>query len=371
VGYNAFFEKLNSFPDEFYVRIETVKKRPLGSTSMDVTSICLGTMTWGQQNTEDEAHAQLDYAVSRSINFIDTAEMYPIPGRAETQGRTESYVGAWLKARGRRDDLVIATKVTGRSGMTWCRDTSGETRHTRAQIDEAVEKSLKRLQTDYIDLYQLHWPDRKVSAFGFSAYRDYDPEDMVPLENILESLSRHVEKGNVRHIGVSNESPWAVMKFLALAEKNGWPHLVSNQCAYSLVARRFDYASAEIAMREQVGLLAYSPLAQGYLTGKYDEGAPPPGSRKDLFPQFLGRYEQLGGPEAIRDCNRTARELGVTPTQFALKFVETREFVTSSIIGATSVEQLEENIGAHEIEWTNEMENEATRIQRVYRSPVS
>lgn len=343
--------------------------RRLGQSDISVTSVCLGTMTWGEQNTEAEAHAQLDYALGEGINFIDTAEMYPVPGRAETQGRTETYLGRWIKARGKRDDFILASKVTGRSAMIWCRDNGDETRHTPAHIDEAVEKSLRRLQTDYIDLYQLHWPDRQIPGFGFHSYQDYDSDEMVPLEDILGTLARHVEKGNIRHIGVSNETPWATMKYIALAEKRGWPRMVSNQCAYSLLARRFDYANAEIAMREDVGLLAYSPLGMGLLTGKYDDGKDPEGSRKALFPQFLGRYAQAG--DAVLDCNRTARELGLTPAQFALKFVESREFVTSNIIGATSLAQLKENIDAHAITWTRDMEKEARRIHKTYRSPVA
>ena len=348
-----------------------MENRRLGRTDLNVTSVCLGTMTWGEQNTESEAHAQLDYAIDRGINFIDTAEMYPVPGRAATQGRTEDYIGTWINARGKRDDVVIATKISGRSGMSWCRDNEMETRHTPAQIDEAVEKSLKRLQTDYIDLYQLHWPDRLVPSFGIDSYYDYDPDDMVPLEDTLEALSRHVDKGNIRHIGVSNEFPWAVMRMLHLAETRGWPRLVSNQCVYSLTARRFDYASAEIAMREGVGLLAYSPLAMGYLTGKYEDGARPKGSRKDLFREFMGRYNTDRAQAASRDANATALRLGLTPTQFALKFVETREFVTSNIIGATTIDQLKENIDAHELIWTDEMEREAHRIHATHRSPVS
>jgi len=343
--------------------------RKLGRTNIDVTSVCLGTMTWGKQNTESDAHEQLDYALERGINFIDTAEMYPVPGEAETQGRTEAYIGSWIEARKNRDKFVLATKVSGRSGMTWTRD--GEhalTRHTPEQIDEAIEKSLKRLKTDYIDLYQLHWPDRPVPGFGFHSYQDYDTSDMVPLEEIYAALCRHVEKGNIRHIGLSNEYGWATMKFLQLAEKENGPRMASNQCVYSLVARRYDYERAEIAMREQVGLLAYSPLAMGLLTGKYDGGALPKDSRKDLFPTFLGRYEIAH--EAIKDCNDTARSLGLTPTQFALKFVETRPFVTSNIIGATTIAQLKENIDAHEITWTEEMEKQARRLQKTYRSPV-
>lgn len=344
--------------------------RKLGRTDIEVTSVCLGTMTWGQQNTEAEAHEQLDYALDRGINFIDTAEMYPVPGRAETQGRTESYIGSWIAARKNRDKYILATKVTGRSGMTWVRKGNvSQTRHTAAQIDEAVEASLKRLRTDYIDLYQLHWPDRGLPAFGFDSYYDYDVQDMEPLEDILGSLSRQIEKGNIRHVGLSNESAWGTMKFLELAERTGLPRMVSNQCVYSLVARRFDYDRAEIAMREDVGLLAYSPLAMGMLTGKYDDGGSPKGSRGDLFPQFLEGYKST--EEACLDCNATARKLGLTPTEFALKFVESRAFVTSNIIGATTMSQLKENIDAHEIDWTDDMEAEADRLHKTYRCPAS
>lgn len=344
--------------------------RNLGRTDIQVSSVCLGTMTWGQQNTEDEAHEQLDYALGRGINFMDTAEMYPVPGRAETQGRTESYIGSWIAASKNRDKYILATKVTGRSGMTWTRqDDVSMTRHTRAQIDQAVEGSLKRLQTDYIDLYQLHWPDRNIPAFGSDSYYDYDAKEMVPLEEILAALARHVEKGNIRHIGVSNETAWGTMKFLELAERLGLPRIVSNQCVYSLIARRFDYDRAEIAMREDVGLLGYSPLAMGMLTGKYDEGGAPKNSRGDLFPQFLSGYRNT--EEAYKDCNATARNLGLTPTQFAQKFVESREFVTSNIIGATSLSQLEENITAHEIEWTDDMESESRRLHKTYRCPAN
>jgi len=326
-------------------------------------------MTWGQQNTEVEAHEQLDYALGRGINFIDTAEMYPVPTRQETGGRTESYIGSWIAARKNRDKFILATKITGRSSSGWRRDNADMCRHTPAQIDEAVEKSLRRLQTDYIDLYQLHWPDRPMPAFGFDSYYDYDTDDMVALEDILATLSRHVEKGNIRHIGISNETAWGTMKFLEIAKKKGLPRMVSNQCVYSLIARRFDYDRAEIAMREDVGLLAYSPLAMGMLTGKYDNGKSPQGSRGDLFPQFLEGYRST--KEAYSDCNETARKLGITPTQFALKFVESRAFVTSNIIGATSVAQLKENIEAHDIDWTDDMEGEADRLHKTYRCPAS
>ena len=346
--------------------------RRLGRTDIHVTSVCLGTMTWGEQNSESEAHAQLDYAVGEGINFIDTAEMYPVPGRAETQGRTEAYIGSWIKARGKRDDVVLATKITGRSGMVWTRDKAkgGLTRHTRAQIDEAVEKSLRRLQTDYIDLYQLHWPDRGIPGFGFHSYYDYDTDDMEPLADILAALARHIDKGNIRHIGISNESAWGTMKYLELSKSQGLPRIASIQNVYSLVARRFDYAQAEIAMREDVGLLPYSILGMGYLTGKYRDGTAPKGSRKDLFPQFLQRYHNDGGAEAIEACLRAADDLGIDPAVFAQKFTESREFVTSNIIGATTLEQLKANIDAHKIEWTDDMEKAARDIHKRFRSPV-
>lgn len=344
--------------------------RKLGTTDIDVTSVCLGTMTWGQQNSEAEAHEQLSYAIDeRGLNFIDCAEMYPVPGRRETQGRTESYIGTWLAQRGKRDSIVLASKVVGRSGMVWTRDDSVPvTRHTREQIDYAVEHSLKRLQTDYIDLYQLHWPDRALPAFGMHSYDDYDADEMIPLEAILEALQTHVEAGRIRHIGISNESAWGTMKFLELSRAKDLPRIQSNQCVYSLIARRFDYDRAEIAMREKVGLLAYSPLGMGVLTGKYDDGKAPEGSRGALFDGFMANYKK--SENAWLDANRTARELGLTPVQFALKFVESREFVTANIIGATSLEQLTENIDAHAIDWTDEMESEADRLHQTYRCPM-
>ena len=345
--------------------------RPLGKTNIKVSSVCLGTMTWGHQNSEAEAHEQLDYALARGINMIDTAEMYPVPGRAETQGRTEQYIGTWIAARKNRDKYVLATKAVGRSGMSWCREAGGTTRHNAAQIDEAVEKSLTRLQTDYIDLYQLHWLDRPLlgSGFGFDSYYDYNAADMEPLEDILGTLSRHIEKGNIRHIGLSNETPWGTMKYMELSKTQGLPRPVSIQNVYSLLARRFDYGLAEIAMREDIGLLAYSPLAMGLLSGKYDDGKAPKGSRKDLFPSFLGRY--VNTESIVRDCNSCAQDLGLTPVQFALKFVDSREFVTSNIIGATTIEQLRDNIDAHDIDWTQEMEDAAHVLHTRYRSPVT
>jgi aryl-alcohol dehydrogenase-like predicted oxidoreductase len=346
----------------------------LGRTDTKVSRICLGTMTYGQQNTVTEAHAQLDYAVSRGINFIDTAELYPIPPKPDTRGLTEKYIGTWLKGRSDRDKLVIATKIVGRMANTdegsanWFRPNGAPPRQTKADIDFAVERSLKALQTDYIDLYQLHWPDRPREVFGFHSFQDFGIDDMIPFEDTLEALSRHVKKGNIRHLGLSNESAWGTMRFLALAEKHGWPRMASIQNVYSMVSRRFDYDLAEIAMREDIGLLAYSPLAQGFLTGKYKDGAEPAGSRKVLFGR-MERYEGGAAAQAIAECEDLAKQFGITSVQLALKFIDSRPFTTATIIGATTSAQLAENIDAFEVEWSDEMNKAVHKFHVKYRSP--
>lgn len=339
----------------------------LGRTGLQVSRICLGTMTWGQQNTEAEGHAQMDYALERGVTFWDTAEMYAIPPKPETQGATETIIGTWFKKTGNRDKVILASKISGRSPMIWCRDNAKETRLTAEQIDEAVEKSLRRLQTDYIDLYQLHWPDRQLQVFGGKTYKDYGP-DYEPFETILTNLQRHVEKGNIRHIGVSNESAWGVMRFVAEAETHGLPRVVSIQNAYSLVNRTFETGLAEVALREQVGLLAYSPLAQGYLTGKYQNGALPEGARKTLFSR-LQRYEGPGAAEAIDAYVALAKELGVLPETLALKFCDTRPFVTSTIFGATTLAQLKTDIDAFDMAWTPEIEAKVDAIHTRMPNP--
>lgn len=347
--------------------------RDLGRTGIRITDICLGTMTWGEQNDEAEGHRQMDYAVERGINFFDTAEMYAVPPRPETQGSTERIIGTWFKARGNRDKIVLATKIAGRSPMTWVRGgeeallDGGLTRHTRKQIDFAVEASLKRLQTDYIDLYQLHWPDRGYAGFGFQTYQDY-PQDYLPFQDILESLGRHVEKGTIRSIGVSNESPWGVMGLVHASEVSGLPRIASIQNAYNLVNRVFEYGLAECCLREDVSLLAYSPLGQGYLTGKYRNGALPEGSRKKLF-QRLQRYERAGADQALASYLDAAVELGVTPTQLALKFCQTRAFMGSVIIGATSMAQLKDDLDAFDIVWTDAMETRVNALHTAHPNP--
>lgn len=329
-------------------------RKPLGRTGLTVPLVCLGTMTFGQQNTEAEGHAQMDLAFERGIDFLDTAELYSIPPMAETQGSTERIVGSWMKARGNRDRIILATKIVGRSPMPWFRDGGVETRITPEQIDQAVEGSLRRLQTDRIDLYQLHWPDRRVNLFGGFSFRHYE-EAFTPFEVILEALARHVEAGTIGHIGVSNETAWGVMRFVAEAERRGLPRMASIQNAYNLVNRTFEQGLAEIAHQESVGLLAYSPLAQGYLTGKYLDGARPAGARSTLFNRGQ-RYETASAERMLRGYVTLAREHGLTPEQLALKFCATRSFMTSVIIGATSLTQLEADLAAFDAPWTREIE---------------
>ena len=321
--------------------------RPLGRSDLDVSAICLGTMTWGQQNTEQEAHQQLDYALEKGINFIDTAELYPVPPKADTQGRTESYIGSWLAKRGNRKDVILTSKVTGRSGMDWFR--GGETRLDRRQMTTALEASLKRLQTDYLDLYQLHWPDRKANYFGQLGYVHDPGDDSIALEDQLEVLDGMVQSGKVRHVGVSNETPWGTARFLALADERGWPRMVSVQNPYSLLNRSFEVGLAEIAIREQCGLLAYSPLGFGVLSGKYLEGDPPSGARLTLFGDIFTRYTNDRAVAATRDYVAIARDNGLDPAQMALAYVNSRPFVTSNIVGATSMAQLTSNITSIEV----------------------
>ena len=343
--------------------------RRLGQTDINVSSICLGSMMWGSQCDEAEGHRQMDYALERGINFIDSAELYAIPPRPETRGKTEEIIGNWVQQRKNRDKVVLTSKIVGRFDQAvWMRPDGVAPRHTKEQVDFAVERSLKALQTDYIDLYQIHWPDRDRESFGFHTFRDFGIDDMVPFEETYEALSRHVEAGRIRALGLSNESPWGAMKFLQLSEKHGWPRMASIQNVYNLLSRRFDYGLAEIAVREDLGLLAYSPLAQGYLTGKYVGGDLPKNSRKNLFGR-LDRYEGEQAADAVDACLALAKELGLTPVQLALKFVDTRPFLTSNIIGASSMEQLKENIDAHEIEWTVEMEKAVHKLHVKLRSP--
>ncbi|MGB3626038.1 MAG: aldo/keto reductase [Henriciella sp.] len=345
------------------------EKRHLGTTEVEVTACCLGTMTWGEQNTEEEGHAQMDYAAERGINFFDTAEMYAVPPRAETQGRTEEIIGTWFKKTGKRKQIILASKVTGRSKMTWTRDGNVKmTRQTKEQIDEAVEKSLKRLKTDYIDLYQLHWPDRPAATFGTRLKAEHYDIEYEAFETILGHLDAHVRAGRIRYIGLSNETSYGVMRFIAESHKHGLPRIQSIQNAYNLVNRTFEGDLEECCMREGVSLLAYSPLAQGYLTGKYRGGALPKGSRKQLFDR-LQRYEKPPAEAAINGYLGLAAKYGVDPAQFALRFCDTRPFMGSTIIGATSLDQLKTCIDAFELPWTEDMEADVNALHLRQPSP--
>lgn len=330
--------------------------RELGRTGVKVSALCLGTMTWGDQNSEAEGHAQMDYALAHGINFFDTSEMYAVPPRAETQGSTERIIGSWFKARGTRDKVVLATKVAGRSPMTWLRKDGGPTMQTAAQIAEAVDASLKRLQTDYIDLYQLHWPDRPAPLFG-STGLTYKPVEGTSerIGDILRALEAQVKAGKIRFVGLSNETAWGTMSFLQHAVSDGTPRMQSIQNAYSLINRTFEIGLGEIAHREQVGLLAYSPLAQGYLTGKYRRGALPQGSRKALYNR-MQRYEKPQTAPAIDRYLAIAERFGLDPAQMALQFVTTRPFVTANIIGASTMAQLTSNIASLDVAWSDALE---------------
>lgn len=331
-----------------------MKLKKLGSSDLMVSEVCLGTMTFGEQNTEAEAHQQLDFALAHGVNFIDTAEMYPVMPRAETVNRTEQYIGSWIKQSGQRDNIILATKVAGPSrGMPWIRN--GENDLDAKNIRIAVEASLQRLHTDYIDLYQLHWPSRNAPIFG---QKEFDPaleRECIAIEATLEVLNSLVKKGKIRHIGVSNETPWGVSEFIKHAERKQHARIISIQNPYHLMNRSFEQGLTETCYREQVGLLAYSPLAFGRLTGKYVDDAQAKGRLTQFPPTWSPRYMR---PEVIATSARytaLARAHGLTPTQLALAWCYSRWFVASTIIGATDLTQLEENIRAADIRLSDEL----------------
>jgi len=344
--------------------------RKLGRTGLDVSLICLGTMTWGEQNTEAEGFEQMDYALTQGVNFLDTAEMYAIPPKAETQGKTETYIGNWFKARGNRDKVILASKVAGRGAMNWLRKDGSPVEQTPAQMREAIEGSLRRLQTDYIDLYQLHWPDRPMpwgsnpTVFNYETFRGKENSML----EILETLQAFVKEGKIRHVGLSNESAWGTMTYLALSEKHGLPRIASIQNAYNLLNRTYETALGEVSMREEIGLLAFSPLAQGYLTGKYLDGARPEGARTTLFNRGQ-RYQTPNAEPAIKAYVALAKEAGLHPAELAQAFVNTRPFLGANIIGATTMDQLKMAIGAVDIAMPAELEAKINAIHHTYCNP--
>ena len=313
-----------------------MKYTTLPNTSLKVSTLCLGTMTFGNQNTEAEAHSQLDYAIESGINFIDTAEMYPIGGNAKIFGSTERHIGSWIKKSGKRDAIVLATKIAGPNrGMEYIRNPLD---FSKKSITEAVELSLKNLQTDYIDLYQMHWPERVMNMFGQRGLTKIDSDWQENFATVLAVYEALIQEGKIRHIGVSNEAPWAVMKFIRESEKHNLPRIATIQNPYSLLNRLFEVGLAEVCMREDVGLLAYSPLGFGILSGKHLNGVQPH-SRIGLFPQFT-RYTSENATKATKLYKELAESSGMTLTQMALAFVQSQPFVSSTIIGATSLQQL-------------------------------
>ena len=349
-----------------------MKFRKLGKTDLDVSEICLGTMTWGTQNTEAEGHEQMDYAVEQGVNFFDTAEMYSIPPNAESYGKTETIIGNWFEKRGKRDDIILATKVAGGAPqMGYCRPGEQTPDLTGEQIKYAIEGSLKRLKTDYVDLYQLHWPSRTFNSFG----RRFLPleikkDEGVPILETLQALGDLVKEGKVRHVGLSNETPWGTMEYLRLAKEHDLPRMVSVQNAYSLLNRIYEYGMSEVSAKEDVGLLPYSPLASGQLSGKYLDGNRPEGARLTLWPaRFSDRYEEADTEKCVRDYVNLAKEYDLDPNQMAIAFTLKGNFVTSSIIGATSMEQLKTNIAAVDVELNDEIMEKILAIGNQYRSP--
>lgn len=337
--------------------------RQLGTTDIQVSALCLGTMTFGEQNSEAESHAQLDQALVAGINFIDTAEIYPVPSQQKTQGLTEAFIGSWLNQRRCRDQVILATKVCGPADwLPYMR--GGQTRLNRQHIVAALEASLLRLQTEVIDLYQLHWPDRSTNYFGQLGYQHQTGEQSIPLEETLEALHQLVQAGKIRFIGVSNETPWGVMNYLQLAQQAGLPRIVSIQNPYNLLNRTFEIGLAEIAIREQCGLLAYSPLAFGRLSGKYLQGTPE-NARLTLYPN--SRFTRYSNPEsewATRAYVELAQEFNLSPAQMALAWVTSRPFVTANIIGATTLDQLRTNLNSIDLVLSDAV---LTRIEQIHQ----
>ena len=344
-----------------------MKYTTLPNTDIQVSKICLGTMTFGQQNTEAEGHAQMDYALEQGVNFFDTAEMYSVPARQETYGSTERILGTWFQKTGNRDKVVLASKIAGPNpNFTYMREKND---FSPASIQYALDQSLLRLQTDYIDLYQLHWPERKTNFFGQRGFKVQDDAWEDNIHAVLETLNGFIQEGKIKHIGLSNETPWGIMRFLEESKYHNLPRIKTVQNPYSLLNRLYENGSAEIGIRENVGLLAYSPMAFGVLSGKFLTGEAHPNARINLFPQF-SRYNSEQSAAATRLYNEIAQQNGLTLTQLALAFIEQQPFVTSTIIGATTMEQLKENIDTINVTLSEELLQAIDGVQAKIPDPA-
>ena len=341
--------------------------KKLGSTDIDVSTICLGTMTWGEQNSKADGFEQMDYAIDNGVNFWDTAEIYAIPMREETYGETENIIGEWFKKTKKRDKVILATKVSGPTSKEYIR--GGGCSYDKKSMSEALEKSLKRMQTDYIDLYQLHWPERNTNFFGQQGYEhDSNEKNWIAFEEILETLKKFVDAGKIRYVGLSNETAWGLAKCLELSKLKNLPKMMAVQNPYNLLNRTYEVGLAEISVREQSGLLAYSPLAFGYLTGKYRNNNMPKGSRIDLFKDFT-RYNNENSIKAIEEYYKISQKFNLDFAQMSIKFCEIQPFVTSVIIGATTMQQLKTNVESVNVKLNNEIINEINEVQKIYPNP--
>ena len=345
-----------------------MKYKKLGDTDLKVSLICLGTMTWGEQNTQEEGFEQMDFALEKGVNFFDTAELYAIPPKAKTYGKTEEIIGNWFKIKKNRKKIILASKIAG-PGLKWIR--GGGSQYSPKSIEEALHNSLKRLQTDYIDLYQLHWPERNTNYFGDLDYEhDEKEKSWNSFESILNTLKKLIDQGKIRYIGLSNETPWGFSKYLEIAKEKNLPKVVSVQNPYSLVNRTYEVGMSEISIRERAGLLAYSPLAVGYLTGKYRNKKIPKNSRLDLFYENYPRYHNERTYEAVDEYFKISEKYKISLSQLALAFVNSRDFVTSNIIGATTMEQLQENIDSIDISLNENVMNEINLIHEKIPNPA-
>ena len=339
--------------------------KKLGNTDLNVSTICLGTMTWGEQNTQNEAFEQMDYSIDNGVNFWDTAELYAVPPKAETYGHTETIIGNWFEKTKKRKDVILASKVGGPS-RKYMRN--GENSFTGKNLEDALHGSLKRLKTDYIDLYQLHWPERNVNNFGRLGY-EHKENDWNKFEDVLENLKKFIEEGKIRYVGLSNETPWGVMNYLQLSRDRDLPRMMSIQNPYSLLNRSYEVGLAEVSIRENIGYLSYSPLASGYLTGKYRNKQFPKGSRMERDFDFWTRYRKPNMEEAVEDYYKISQKFDLDMSQMSIKFCEVQDFMTSVIIGATTMEQLKTNVESVKVNLDSEVIKEINNVQKKYPNP--